>query len=77
MVSFFIIFSIIFGFLFSIISIPSVDAYSAHSYFATRDIEKTNSINRLEQKINSIQLDVADLKISTTRIETKQNFKPQ
>jgi len=40
-----------------------------------RDMEKTNSINRLEQKVNTIQLDVADLKITTTRIDTKQNIK--
>jgi hypothetical protein len=48
-----------------------------------RDFEKTNSINRVEQKVNSVelkvntvQMDVSDLKIATTRIETKQNLKP-
>jgi hypothetical protein len=49
-----------------------------------RDMEKTNSINRVEQKVNNVelklntvQMDVSDLKIATTRIETKQNLKPQ
>ena len=49
-----------------------------------RDMEKTNSINRVEQKVNSLelkantlQMDVSDLKITTTRIETKQNLKPR
>lgn len=42
-----------------------------------RDMEKTNTINRLQQTVNTIQLDLADLKIATTRIETKQNLKPQ
>lgn len=42
-----------------------------------RDMEKTNSINRLEQKISTTQLDVAGLKISNARIETKLNLKPR
>lgn len=42
-----------------------------------RDMEKTNSINRLEQKMNTIQLDIVDLKTTNARIETKQNLKPR
>lgn len=32
--------------------------------------------NEQQAKINAVQLDVADLKITTVRIETKQNIKP-
>ena len=33
--------------------------------------------NDQQARINAVQLDVAELKITTTRIETKQNLKPQ
>ena len=67
------------GFILSLLSAMLIGCFSflwkvngVMVRWEERDMEKTNSINRLEQKVNTIQLDVADLKITTTRIETKQ-----
>lgn len=72
------------GFILSLISAMLIGCFSflwkvngVMVRWEERDTEKTNSINRLEQKVNNVQLDIADLKITTTRIETKQNIKPR
>jgi len=78
------------GFILSLISALLIGCFSflwkvngAMIRWEERDMEKTNGLNRVEQKVNNlelkvntVQMDVSDSKIAITRIETKQNLKP-